>query len=97
MNDTRDTFERNRRTALSSAQIQIDFVLANLQHLRKVDKNQRMETAVLNFEDILKGGDMLTPGQFSYLDGIFEKTWKGANYESVNVHADKKRKGLRYG
>lgn len=93
----RDRFESDRRVADGSIRIQLDVVLANLHHLRKVDKRGRMEQAAHDFDAALKRGDELTPAQRNYVDGIYEKTMSGAMLPSVTRHIDKKRRGLKFG
>lgn len=70
----RDPFARNKDQALETAKIQLEFILDNVEHLRKVDKGSKMETAATDFEKQLKDGIPFTPGQYSYIDGIYEKT-----------------------
>lgn len=92
-----DKYESDRRQADVSVRANLDFILQNLTHLRKVDRNGRMENAARSFKAMLDNGEELTPGQRSYTEGIYEKVWRGAGYDSVNVHADKKRRGLKFG
>ena len=92
-----DRFESDRRTADATIRMQLQFVLSNLHHLRKVDKNGRMENAAVEFEAAIKKGEELTPGQRSYIDGIYEKTMLGAGLPAVNLHADRKKRGLKFG
>ena len=92
-----DRFESDRRVADSTIKLQLQFILANLHHLRKVDKNGRMERAATEFDEALEKGEELTPGQRSYVDGIYEATMSGASLPSISVHVDKKRRGLKFG
>ena len=84
-------------TAQRTAEMQLQFVLANLHHLQKVDKAEKMEKAAKDFKRDIDHHLLLTPGQLSYVDGIYEATMRGAGYPSAALHFDKKRRGLKYG
>ena len=75
----------------------MEFVIENIQHLRKVDAQGRAEKAARNFLTLLKGGGELTPGQMSYVDGLYEQTFRGAGFEGLNVHSDRRKRSLKYG
>ena len=92
-----DRYESDRRQADASLRWQLDFILQNLGHLRKVDRNGRMEKAAMDFDEAIKRGEELTPGQRNYCDGIYEKVMLGAGFPAVSKHIDKKRRGLKFG
>src|SRR5690242_14260020 len=75
----------------------IRFIRDNLHHLRKIDKGGAMERTAQDFIDRHAAGEVFTPNQMNYVEGLYEKCWKGAGYGSVGLHADKKRRGIRYG
>lgn len=85
--------DQARRTSLHLCEI----ILSNAGALRTVDRDGRAEKAVVNFEKLLKAGETLSQAQYSYLEGIYEKTMKGMGFESVNVHSDLKPRSLRCG
>jgi len=92
-----DRFERSETQALNTARVQLDMILANEDRVLKVRNGAEKVKAARDFDALLKRGEMLTPGQLSYVDGIYEAMWRGAGYDSVNLHIDKKGKGLRFG
>jgi hypothetical protein len=92
-----DHFSNDHDRAHRTARVQMEFVIENIHHLRKVDRDGRAEKAARSFLVLLKNGESLNPGQLSYADGIYEQTMKGAGFPSVNVHADKKRRSLKFG
>lgn len=89
--------------AFKSAKFKLEFALDNEDALLSVRGGEGCLKAAEDFWDrmllIEKGQstEQFTPAMFSYIDGIYEKTWKGAGEQSVGRHIDKKRKGLRYG
>ncbi len=91
-----DRFSSDKRVADGSVRIMLDHCMANLEHLRKLRRGERYIEAVLSFDKIVREGDELAPGQRSFLEGIYEKSFAGAGYESVSAHIDRK-KSLRYG
>jgi hypothetical protein len=92
-----DRYASNAEQAQRTAKHLCDFIAKNLHHLRKVDRRGKMEGAVEKFSKILDSGQVLTPGQYSYLEGIYEKCMAGAGYESAPVHSDRKPRKLRFG
>jgi len=90
-------FDGGKATGLQTAKIQLDFIVTNLHHLRKVDKNGSRERAALEFKRDLDAGLELSPNKLSYIDSIYESTMRGAEYPSVGLHVDKKRTGLKFG
>jgi len=93
----RDRFSSDREQANKSLKAMLRFILDNRHQLAKVDKGNRMVRAAVEMNQLLRDGIDLTPGQRSYVEGIYEATHKGAGYESCGVHVDKKRKGMRFG
>ena len=91
-----DPFEKNTDQAQRSAKEQLRFVLANERHLLKVRNGQKKLEDGKEFMALIERGVPLSPNQLSYADGIYEAVWRGAGREAVNLHIDKKRKGLRY-
>ncbi len=89
-------FERNHAQAQRSAREQLRIILANADKLKRAKKGAQMLEAATSFEDILARGGRLTPNQLSYVDGIYEQVMKCAGFDSVGLHTDRKRKGLRY-
>jgi len=74
-----------------------EFVAGNMDRLRSVDQNGRMEKAATSFLTLLRNGEDLTSGQYSYLEGIYERTMGAMGLPAVNVHSDRKSRGLKYG
>lgn len=91
------TFQHNHEQAQRSAREQLKFIIENKDDLRRVREGGRMLEAAESFTNKIRSGGRLTPAQMSYIDGMYEKIFKAAGYESVSVHVDKKPKGLRYG
>jgi len=79
------------------ARNKLEFILDNAAHLRAVRNGSLKLQAAEEFWDKLERKEELTPNQIAYVDGIYESTWKGIGMPSVNRHADRKRRGLRYG
>jgi len=92
-----EAYFSNRDQAKRTAIHQCEFILSQADALRRVDRDGRAEKAVKDFQKLLKAGETLSKGQYSYLEGIYEKTMKGMGLESVNVHSDLKPRSLRYG
>ena len=70
-------YDHGQNTAQKTAEKQLRIANANLKHLRLVDKNGKMEQAVLSMLDVVSRGGKLTPMQLSYCDGIYEATMRG--------------------
>jgi len=87
----------NADQAQRSARELIAFICEHLQHLRKVDRARRMETAIGRFRGMLDAGEKLTPNQLSYVEAIYEKTMEGAGLPAARTHRDQRPRGLRYG
>jgi hypothetical protein len=75
-----------------SAREKLKFILANKKHLLNVKGGENKYSAAINFNNMK---ELFTDNQLSFIDGIYESTMKGAGFESVSVHHDK-RKTLRY-
>lgn len=93
----KDQFTSDSEQAHRSARAKVEFALTHVQHLHKVDPRRRAENAARSFLSLLKAGEILTPGQLSYCDGIYEQTMKAMGLPSVGVHSDRRRKSLKYG
>lgn len=91
-----DRFERNTQQAQRSAKEQLKIILSNAAHLLKVRNGQKKLSDAREFQAIVERGGTLSPGQLSYIDGIYEATMKGAGFDSVNSHHDKPRGTLRF-
>jgi hypothetical protein len=91
-----DRFERSETQAVNTARVQLDMILANEDCVLKVRNGAEKVKAARDFDALLKHGEALTPGQLSYIDGIYEATWKGAGFDSVNAHHDKPTGTLRH-
>jgi hypothetical protein len=87
----------NRDQAKRTALHQCEFIISKVDALRRVDRDGRAEKAVKDFQKLLKAGETLSKGQYSYLEGIYENTMRGMGLESVNVHSDAKQRSLRFG
>ena len=87
----------NRDQAKRTAIHQCEFILSQVDALRRVDRDGRAEKAAKDFHLLLKAGETLSKGQYSYLEGIYESTMRGMGLESVNVHSDVKQRSLRFG
>ncbi len=72
--------------------MQINFIKAN----RKLCKNTYYQAVESMDQQLMKEG-WLTPNQYNFIDGIYESVMKNAGLPAVDLHIDKKRKGLKYG
>lgn len=88
-----DRYSSDKAIAQSSTQIQINFILANMEWLDRVDK----KGVHRKFMEGLGPVNSLADWEISRVERIYELVWKGYEMPSVNVHVDKKRKGLNYG
>ena len=89
-------FDHGIEQAQKSAKASLEIIMANLHHLEKVRNGKELCKTARQFNDFVQKGIRLTPGQLSFVEGIYEKTMKGAGYESCALHIDKKQKGLRF-
>lgn len=89
-------FERNHDQAQRSAKAQLEVIGANI-HLLAGPKTSAYVGIVVNFQDMANRGEHFTPYQLSFIDHLYEKCMKNAGLPSVNVHVDRKKRGLRYG
>ncbi len=89
--------------AIKSAKFKLEFTLDNESALLRVRGGGEKLKAAQSFWDRIEriqsktSTEELTPGMFSYIDAIYEKTWSGLGEKSVNTHIDKKPRALRYG
>lgn len=97
MRSRRAGYFRNRHQALRTAKHMAEFIQQNIQSLRSVDHQGRMEKAALSFLALLRNGKDLTSPQYSYLEGIYERTMGAMGLPSINVHSDRKPRGLKFG
>lgn len=89
-------FDHGNETAQKTAKIQLEMILSNKHHLIKVRNGAKYFNTASQLNELLKRGIKLTPNQLSLVDGIYERIWKGAGFESCDLHVDKKKKGLRF-
>jgi hypothetical protein len=83
--------KEDKAHALTTARIQLDFILQNIGALRKGDRNKRHENAARSMSMLLRNGEDLTAGQLSYVDGIYEQTMRALGLGHVPVHHDNRR------
>jgi hypothetical protein len=91
-----DRFERSEELAMGTARVQLDMVLVNEEYLLRIRGGFEKLKAAKDFDAMLKRGESLTPGQLSFVEGIYEAMWRGAGYTSINVHHDKPKGQLRH-
>jgi len=89
-------FERSETQARNTARVQLDTILANADHLLKVRSGDVKLKAARDFDAMAKRGESFSPGQYSYIDALYESMWKGMGMESMNTHHDKPRGNLRH-
>lgn len=89
-------FDHGQELAQRTAKEQIKFVIANLKYLQRLRNGSNLINTAHQFKGMTERNIRLTPNQLSFVDGLYEKVFKAAGYDSVNLHIDKKRKGLRY-
>jgi hypothetical protein len=83
-------FEKSITQANNTARVQLDFVLANRGALLSIRGGQKKLSDALDLDYRLKQGEPFSPGQYSYVDGIYESTMKGLDLPSVGNHRDRK-------
>lgn len=93
----RDQFASDKELGNRSIRQNIDVILANKQHLAKVDRGGRKLAKILEIDRALKAGEELAPWQRSVVEEAYEKVWDGYDMPAAETHKDKRRKGLRYG
>lgn len=86
-------FASDKELAQRTAREQLKFILANKEKLLGAKNGKKYLTVAISFDQIKED---LTPNQLSYVDSIYEKVWNSAGFPAVNLHVDKKRKGLRF-
>ena len=84
-------FDHGQAQAQRSAAEKLRFIISNLQHLRKVDNKGKTEKSMKDFARIVAAGQRLTPNQMSYVDSAYEMVMRGAGFESVELHSDRKK------
>lgn len=94
MDSTR--FDHGQEQAQKSAKAMLEIIIANLKHLSKVRNGSDLCSKAKLFNIKVSRNEKLSPNELSFVEGIYEKMWKGAGFESCNLHIDKKRKGLRF-
>lgn len=90
------SFDHGQKEAQRSARAQLEFIVANIKHLRPIDKGLKMSMAADSMLGLCQRGTKLTPAQMSYADGIYELVMKQLGLPSVDRKIDVKRKGLRF-
>lgn len=89
-------FDHGQDQAQRSAKAQLEVIIANLKHLEKVRNGSELCKRAREFNDKVSKGLKLSPNELSFVEGIYEKMWKGAGFGSCTLHIDRKRKGLRF-
>lgn len=89
-------FDHGQEQAQRSAKAQLEVIIANLKHLEKVRNGAELCKRAREFNDKVSKGLKLSPNELSFVESIYEKMWKGAGYDSCNLHIDRKRRGLRF-
>jgi hypothetical protein len=87
-----DSYSSDRAIALKSTLAQLEFILANMKYLDRVDRTGSHR----KFLEDLGPVAGLADWQISRIEKIYELVWKGYDMPSVNDHVDKKRRGLRF-
>ena len=77
--------------AMKTARVQVEFIATNIHYLQRVDTTGKHERSFREFKRLVECGTLLTPGQFSYLDGQYEMVMRGMGLPSVRVHHDPNR------
>jgi hypothetical protein len=88
MNNSDHQLEQAR--AMRTAKQQIEFIMHNIHYLKKVDKMGKYQTDAKHFQSMFTRNEEFTPNQLNYIDGLYEKTMKGAGLPSVNVKQEKR-------
>lgn len=89
-------YDRGAATAQSSAKESLLTIMENLDHLEKEDPKGKHARAAKSFLDSMNAGETLTPNQLSYVDGILERCYKGAGWETPGLKIDRKRRQLKF-
>jgi hypothetical protein len=88
----RDGFDRGHDLAQRLAKDKIRFVNENLRYLRKGDRKGKHEKALRQFTNMAERNERFSPNQLSYVDGLYEKTMKGAGLPSVGQKFDVRKR-----
>ena len=92
-----DRYTSDRASADNSIRVQIQFVMDNMESLKRVDRSGWKEKRANEiFNTLLHGGE-LTEYDRRDADSLYESVWKGSGELSIGKHIDKKRRGLRFG
>lgn len=91
-----DRFERSITQATESARWNLKIILANKKALLALRGGEKRYRDAEDLYRQLERGEMLTPKQFAYIDGIYESMWRGAGMDSVRTHHDRPRATLRH-
>ena len=75
-----------------SARANLDIIMKNLNALAGLRKGQKLIDAAKSMN---AQKEKFTENQISYIEGIYEKVFLAKDYESCNVHHDRK-KSLRF-
>lgn len=86
-----DRFSSDKRRAQNSSNEKLDIIMANLNYLEEVGRNDLIKMA----RDFNRLRGQLTPNQLSALDGILAQIYKAAGYGSEPTRHDNK-KTIRY-
>lgn len=96
LRQVRDRYEREHSAAGSIA-MQMQFVIDNILHLRKVDRRGTKEVLAIALYHKMLRKIALQEWEISAVDDLYELTWRGYGEPHVMKHQDRRRKGLRFG
>ena len=75
----------------TTAKMQLEFVKKKESDFRKKASSTDIR-AFQNFYLMLQKNEQFTPGQLSYIEGLYEKTMAGLGFESVPLKHDLRRR-----
>jgi hypothetical protein len=90
-----DKFERSETQARNTARGQLEIILANPKALLSLRGGTKKLSDARDLDKRMKSGEPFSPGQYSYVDGLYEATMKGLGLPSVDNHRDR-RSTLRH-
>ena len=85
-------FDKGKEQAQRSARANLEFILKASNSLLKVHGGRKYLEAA---KSMSRQAEPFTPNQMSYIEAIYEKCWKGAEFDSVSSKHDI-QKTLKY-
>lgn len=92
----RDTYSNDAALAKRSTREKFAFIVSNMELLETVDKRGSHEKFLDDITDAVENNETLIDWQIAKIEHIYELVMKAADLPYVPLHADRRRKSLRY-